>query len=121
VASRYRDRLLALLAAAYGSVAPESLDVGRAEPEPWDDLDPENEVEHAWVTMVRALGIARPWTKTPGECAQAAVAAGMDREAVEAITRAYEAVRYGDEPVTERHVRQARRGLRRLDGRGPTA
>ena len=119
LAYRYRARLRALLAALVGGVIPAGGSGREAEADPWEDLDPDNDVEHAWVTMVRSAGLSRPWTKTPGECAEAAVSSGMDPEGVRAITDAFQAVRYGGEPPTDRHERRAREGLQRLDaGRG---
>ena len=119
LAYRYRARLRALLAALVGGVVPTGGDGRSGEADPWAELDPENDVERAWVTMVRSAGLTKPWTKTPGECAEAAVDSGLDPEGVRAITDAFRAVRYGGEPPTDRHERRAREGLSRLDvGRG---
>lgn len=114
LAYRYRERLRALLAALVGGIGSSAGGGRAAGPDPWADLDPSNDVERAWVTMVRAAGLSRPWTKTPGECAEEAVSSGMDPEGVRTITEAYEEVRYGRGRPTDRHERRAREGLRRL-------
>ena len=111
---RYRERLGALLAALVGGVGA-SGGGGTTEPDPWADAAPDNDVERAWLTMVRAAGLSRPWTKTPGECAEAAVSSGLDPEGVRTITDVYEEVRYGGARPTEGHERRAREGLGRLD------
>lgn len=115
LAYRYRDRIRALLAALVGGIGgPGGGPV--TEPDPWADFDPENDVERAWVTMVRRAGLARPWTKTPGECADEAVSAGLDPEGVRTITDVFEEVRYGGAQPTDRHERRAREGLGRIGG-----
>lgn len=119
LAYRYRERLRALLVALVGGIGPPASDGRSAESDPWADLDPSNDVERAWVTMVRAAGLSRPWTKTPGECADEAVSSGMDPDAVGTITDVYEEVRYGGAQPTDRHERRARDGLSQLGvGRG---
>lgn len=114
LAYRYRERLRALLAALLGGIVSPAGDSRPPESDPWADLDPSNDVERAWVSMVRAAGLSRPWTKTPAECADEAVSSGMDPEGVRTITEAYEEVRYGVGEPTDRHERLAREGLRRI-------
>ena len=116
LAYRYRDRIRALLAALLGGVGRPGAGPA-AEPDPWADVTPSNDVERAWLTMVRAAGLSRPWTKTPGECAEEAVSSGLDPEGVRTITDVYEEVRYGGAQPTGRHERRAREGLGRLDVR----
>lgn len=116
LAYRYRDRIRALLAALVGGIG-RPADGRAAEPDPWADFDPANDVERAWVTMVRAAGLSKPWTKTPGECADEAVSSGLDPEGVRTITDVYEEVRYGGAQPTDQHERRAREGLGRIDVR----
>ncbi|QLG63603.1 DUF4129 domain-containing protein [Halorarum salinum] len=106
---RYRDRLRALLADPDPAVEDGSAT------DDWLDGPPSNAVDRAWVGMVRTLDPDRPAAMTPGECAAAAVRAGFDPDAVDALTEAFREVRYGGRPVTERHERVARRTGRRLD------
>lgn len=100
----------------------ESADDADGPGEEWPAAEPPNEVSRAWAEMIRRLDIESPRSKTATECATAAVEAGMDPEAVRTITRAFEAVRYGDGRVTDERVRRVRRALRNLDserGGGP--
>lgn len=113
LAYRYRERIRRLLALV-GGHGPAAADRWEAAPDPWADPDLSNDVERAWVTMVRAAGLSRPRTKTPGECAREAVAVGMDPDAVRTITDAYEAVRYGGAQPEDGHERRVRDGLRQL-------
>ena len=119
---RYRDRLLASYA-SWGSDGEEGRD--RSPAAGWPEADPANVVDRAWLTMVRQIDPERPAVMTPTECAAAAREAGVDPEAVEAITGAFERVHYGGAPVAAEQ-RRAENGLRRLrngagdptDGRG---
>lgn len=77
--------------------------------------DASNAVYAAWAEMTDALDGPDPATSTPGEFADAAVAAGMGRERVDDLTDLFERVRYGDEPVTERHERRAIETLRAIE------
>lgn len=86
-----------------------------ADPPPWPPGEAMTAVDRAWLAMVRNLDVDRPWTRTPAEFADAAVEAGMDPEAVEAVTAAFEEVRYGGAPAATTHRKRARWGLRRLD------
>lgn len=115
---RYRRRIRALLTALAGEARTPAA-VG-ADVDPWTAVDASNDVERAWIVMVRAAGLSNPRTKTPGECADEAVSSGLDPEAVRGITDAYRAVRYGGASAAGRHERRAQEALRRLDrGRVP--
>ncbi|WP_415380611.1 DUF4129 domain-containing protein [Halosimplex sp. TS25] len=77
--------------------------------------DASNAVYAAWEEMTTALQVPDPATSTPGEFADTAVAAGMDEGRVDDLTDLFERVRYGDEPVTEAHERQASETLRAIE------
>lgn len=115
LAYRYRDRLLALLHAVTARVGgryDRYLGSGVAR---WPESQPANEVQRAWLAVVERANPDRPWTRTPEECAQGAVDAGLDSETVRTITTLFEEVRYGGKPVTEERRERAREGLRRLE------
>ncbi|WP_254829481.1 DUF4129 domain-containing protein [Haloglomus salinum] len=78
-----------------------------------DDL--ENAVYRSWHEMTAHLDIERPDASTPAEFADAAVAAGMDRDDVAELTRLFEAVRYGDAPATAERAERATAALRRIE------
>ncbi|WP_436926598.1 DUF4129 domain-containing protein [Halosimplex amylolyticum] len=77
--------------------------------------DASNAVYAAWEEMTTALQVPDPATSTPGEFADTAVAAGMDEARVDDLTDLFERVRYGHEPVTEAHERQAAETLRAIE------
>ena len=77
--------------------------------------DPENAVYRAWAEMTTALDVTEPATSTPGEFADAAIAAGMDQARVGQLTDLFEQVRYGHEPVTADHERRAAETLRAIE------
>jgi hypothetical protein len=52
---------------------------------------------------------------TTAECASAAVAAGLDRDAVDSLRSLFENVRYGSQPITDEDARRARESLRRMN------
>nr|WP_305882917.1 DUF4129 domain-containing protein [Halobellus rarus] len=79
------------------------------------DADVGNEVYRAWVEMTAHLDLDRPQSSTPGEFAAAAVDAGMDPDDVDELTRLFEAVRYGDERVTDARADRAVAALRRIE------
>jgi hypothetical protein len=60
------------------------------------NADVDNEVYRAWWEMTSLLDVADPDTATPGEFADAAVAAGMGEDDVADLTRLFEEVRYGE-------------------------
>lgn len=124
---RYRARLLAPVLAVMGVLGDRAATDGDEEAVPWPSEQPGNAVQSAWLSMVMRTDIDRPWTRTPAECARAAVDAGMNAEAVETITTLFEEVRYGGAPLTDDRRQRARdwhqrltdgRGQRMTDGRG---
>lgn len=103
----YRDRLRGAL----GREESGSGTVGSGEGTPTlSAAAPTNEVSRAWHEMATKLDDS-PGTKTPRELVDAAVSAGVDREPVERVTRAFEEVRYGHAEATEERCQRARRGL----------
>ncbi|WP_332898176.1 DUF4129 domain-containing protein [Haladaptatus sp. CMSO5] len=77
--------------------------------------EPENEVYRAWKAMTDHLDLPNPQSSTPTEFADAAVAAGMEREDVAELTRLFEDVRYGGQSATEEHERRAVSALKRIE------
>ncbi len=111
VAARYRERLLAL----FGFLPEDdAAPAGRAVGE-WPSTRPTSVVDRAWLALVREGNPARPAVMTPSECAAAAVNAGVDSEAAEAITDAFERVHYGGTSVSAVKD-QATAGWRQLRG-----
>jgi hypothetical protein len=104
LAYRYRERLRRMLRGHDDPVA-----------EPLAPA-PENDVERAWVELVRRAGIDRPRTRTPRDCARRAVETGFDPDRVERLRRTFEDVRYGTHPPTDEQARVARETLARLNG-----
>jgi len=88
---------------------------GRAADRIEADGDLENEVYRAWREMVRLLAVSNPRATTPGEFADAAVAAGIDRDDVRELTGLFEAVRYGGFEATDERERRAVEALRRIE------
>lgn len=88
---------------------------GRAADRIEADTDIENAVYRAWREMTVDLPVANPETSTPAEFADAAVEAGMDPDDVAELTELFEAVRYGDRPVTEARADRATAALRRIE------
>lgn len=120
LAYRHADRLLALLAALSPS---DANDPERDDGDDWPPGEPSNEVATAWLAMVRSLDVERLRSKTPAECAAVAREAGMNPDAVDALTRTFEEVQYGGAPITAERRRRVRRGLRTLSAGqrgGPT-
>lgn len=115
---RYRERILAAVLAGRGWLADRSSTVGSATEITWPRRQPSNDVHRAWLAMVERANPDQPWSRTPAECARAAVDAGMDSESVATLTNLFEEVRYGDAPLTDERRRQAREWLQRLDRRG---
>jgi hypothetical protein len=75
----------------------------------------ENEVFRAWREMTARLDIESPESTTPREFQQAAVDAGMAPDDVQELTRLFERVRYGGEPVTADREERAVQVLRRIE------
>lgn len=114
VAGRHRERLRELFGALLAR-----LGLGDDTEETPEDSTPSepdcsNEVTRAWYDMVCCLGLDCEQSKTPDECAAAAVEAGHDPAVVRAITEAFQCVRYGDHPVTDDLVAQARAAAERI-------
>lgn len=75
-------------------------------------------VEEAWRRLVSSLSLRRPSVRTPRECAAIAVDAGLPREAVETMTGAFEAVRYGDAARTPARLERVRAAYERVRDSG---
>jgi len=75
----------------------------------------ENEVYRAWREMADGVDVGNPRTSTPAEFAAAAVDAGLDPDRVQELTELFEAVRYGDRPVTEEREQRAVAALREIE------
>lgn len=115
LAYRYRERLAALVLALVGPLAGVGNETGGPD-ERWRGVPPSNDVHRAWLTLVDSTPIDRPWTKTPGECAEAARQSGVDPAIVETVTRTFEEVRYGGRPVTAERQQRAREAMARIRG-----
>jgi hypothetical protein len=98
-------------AAAVGRAA------GRAADRLEDGTDLDNEVYRAWREMTDLLDVDRPAASTPGEFAEAAVAAGLGRADVEDLTRLFEDARYGGREPTADEEGRAVETLRRIERR----
>lgn len=120
-AYKQRHRLLALFAALLDA----GEDDGDAEiPERGRrplDFAPENDVDAAWVRLVSAVGERAGSARTTREYERAAVDAGLDPDAVSLVTRTFEEVRYGGQPVTDERRRRANEGVQRLGLGGGSA
>ncbi|QLH78884.1 DUF4129 domain-containing protein [Halosimplex rubrum] len=93
---------------------PSAGDDGGRTPAAWPRGDPDETVARAWVDLVERADIADPAARTPAEVSRTAVESGLDPEAVETLTEAFRASRYGGEPPAEPRrtaVRRARRAL----------
>lgn len=88
---------------------------GRAAEDLEDEASFENAIYEAWTSMARSLSVENRETTTPGEFAEAAVAAGLAREDVEELTRLFEVVRYGQTPVTDERRERAQAALERIE------
>ena len=118
LAYRYRERIAALLAA----LSPSGRNGGDGGPgRPWADADPGDEVQRSWLSLARRTHVDRPRATTTEEYADAAVEQGMDPDAVETITREFEAVRYRGADVTDDREHRAREGRENLRGGGRPA
>lgn len=112
-AYRYRDRLAALFAALLP--ATEAATDSGTDREQWDPGSPSNPVHAAWVELLRRTDLDDPHARTPEECREAAIDAGLDPDAVRTLTRVFRDVRYGERPVTDDRVRRANDSLERID------
>ncbi|MFC6836738.1 DUF4129 domain-containing protein [Halomarina ordinaria] len=88
---------------------------GRAADRIAADADASNAVYRAWREMTDHLDVADPETSTPGEFADAAVAAGMAREDVAELTTLFEVTRYGGAEVDATREERALAALRRIE------
>lgn len=93
-------------------------DTGVGRNETVSDVPPSNTVYEAWREMAAEAAEATDGTLTANEVAAAADERGLDGEAVRALTRLFEEVRYGDRPVTEERERRAESALDSLEGSG---
>jgi hypothetical protein len=100
---------------APGDVAAVADAAGRAADRIDGDADLDNAVYRAWREMTADLPVDDPASSTPGEFADAAVAAGMARDDVAELTDLFEAVRYGDHTVTDARADRATAALRRIE------
>lgn len=80
----------------------------------WPPSRPANDVHGAWVSMVERADVDRPRTRTPGECARAAVDAGLEDEAVATITQLFVEVKYAGQALTDDRQQRARQWAERL-------
>lgn len=118
-AYKQRHRLLALAALLLGGDDDEEYEYPERGNRPLD-FAPENDVDAAWVRLVSALGERARGARTTREYERAAVEAGLDPDAVGQVTRAFEEVRYGGQPVTDERRQRATEGIQRLGlGGGP--
>lgn len=76
--------------------------------------DVDNEVYRAWREMTAYLDVDRPAASTPREFEAAAIEAGLAPADVSALTRVFEAVRYGTEDP-DLHADEAVAALRRIE------
>ncbi|WP_135362880.1 DUF4129 domain-containing protein [Halosimplex halophilum] len=81
--------------------------------DPAYDAPGDNAVVRAWRRLRDRTGADE--STTPGETAAAAVDRGYPAEAVDRVTRGFEAVRYGRRPPTDEQERRASRLADRLD------
>lgn len=79
------------------------------------DVPADNEVYRAWLALAAAAD-ATP-RDSPGAVERQAVAAGVDESTAGEITALFEAVRYGDAPVTDERARRAAEARSSLDSR----
>lgn len=75
---------------------------------------PQNEVTRAWDEMVSLLDVDGRTKRTPREVARVATERGVDRDAVDRVTSAFEEVRYGQAEVTPARRERALDGLERV-------
>ena len=88
------------------------------EQEAVSDVWPTNPVYRAWREMADRAESATDDTLTANEVAATAVGHGFDPDAVRELTGLFEAVRYGDEPVTETRRQRAESALESIDEPG---
>lgn len=72
------------------------------------DVGPTNPVYRAWLALADRVDDANRGTSTPGEVANAAIADGIDPDAVDTLTQLFTEVRYGRRPVDADRAERAR-------------
>jgi len=112
---RYRQRVVAMALAIRDWLGDQLEPTKATGAESWPRDEPANEVDRTWLAMVEQADIDRPWSRTPRECARAAVDAGLEYEAVDTISQLFVESRYGDAALTEERRQQARHWRERLD------
>ena len=112
LAYRYRERLAATMAALVPRIGRGERDDGPGRP--WADAAPRDEVSRAWLALARRTDVDRPRARTVREYADAAVEQGLNPDAVETVTREFEAVRYRGADVTDDRERRARESRARM-------
>lgn len=75
----------------------------------------DNAIYRAWREMVGLLGVGDPQEATPRQFEATAIEEGMDPEDVGVLTETFEAVRYGDAPLTEQRRERAVAALERIE------
>lgn len=116
---RYRERVVAIALALRGWLNDQFGTTQETGADSWPRDEPTNEVHQTWLTMVEQADIDRPWSRTPRECARAAVDAGLEFEAVDTISELFVQVRYGGAALTDDRRQQARYWHEQLtDGTG---
>lgn len=116
LAYRYRWHLIAPGIAVWGWLNDRGRGPGSGGPHNWPSEPPGNEIYGAWLDMVERADPEQPWSRSPAQCASAAVDAGMDSEAVGRLTTLFEEVRYGGADPTDERQQSARKWLQRLRG-----
>lgn len=86
-----RERLRSRVGRGRGQSASEAAAAG-----PDGPAGPRDRVERAWARLVARLDLRHARTMTPGQVARRALAAGLPRDAVGRLTRAFRAVEYAD-------------------------
>lgn len=114
---RYRRQLLAAGLAVRGLVARDDDGKTTRTRDGWPPGRPDDEIHLAWLRMATALDLDRPYARTPIEVGEAAVAAGLDADAVSTLTKLFRDVRYGGAPASDDRIDLARESLRSLDAR----
>lgn len=114
LAYHYRERLMAPLLALlpqFGGGRENDAETGVT----WH---PRDDAERAWLDLLQAAGVDNPQSKTPTECADAAVDSGFDPEPVHKLRRAFEEIRYGETTLSEEHRERVTQSRRQLGLRG---
>jgi len=68
------------------------------------DRSPEQQIGRGWHRFVEHLGVEQPETRTPGQVARRALAAGYPRRQVRALVETFRAVEYGGRELTRERV-----------------